>query len=179
MTIENPIPLLDEILTPWRDRIGADFAGYKNHVGRMLNFCFALRDCDEEERQKLIIAGAFHDIGIWSAGTVDYLPPSIAQAELYLREHGLADWIAEIGLIIDLHHKLRPCRGIISPLVEIFRRADLADFSLGIIKGGVPAATVQAAKSAYPNAGFHRRLLQLAGAWFAKHPLTPPPFMKW
>jgi hypothetical protein len=179
MAIERPIVLLEEILAPWRERIGADFEGYKNHVARMLNFCFALRACSEEERRKLIIAGAFHDIGIWSDGTVDYLPPSIAQAKLYLREHGLTDWIPELEIIIDLHHKARPYRGAVSPLVEIFRKADLADFSLGIIKGGVAGATVRAAKAAYPNAGFHRRLMQLAGSWFAKHPLSPPPFMKW
>jgi hypothetical protein len=179
MLIEKPIPLLDDILAPWRERVGADFEGYKNHVSRVLNFCFALRDCSDEERRKLIIAGAFHDIGIWSDGTVDYLPPSIAQAKRYLAEHGLEEWIPEIELIIDLHHKARPYRGGASPLVEIFRKADLADFSLGVIKGGVPAAVVKAAKSAYPNAGFHKRLIQLAGGWFAKHPVSPPPFMKW
>jgi hypothetical protein len=179
MVIEKPIALLDEILAPWRERIGADFEGYKNHVGRMLNFCFALRDCSDEDRRKLIIAGAFHDIGIWSDGTVDYLPPSIAQAKQFLTGQGLAEWIPEIELIIDLHHKMRPYRGGASPLIEIFRRADLADFSLGLIKAGVPGATVRAAKEAYPNAGFHQRLMQLAGGWFAKHPLSPPPFMKW
>jgi len=179
MAIEKPIALLEDILAPWRERIGADFEGYKNHVSRVLNFCFELRPCSEEERRKLIIAGAFHDIGIWSDGTVDYLPPSIDQAKLYLTEHDLADWIPEVEIIIDLHHKVLPYPGVISPLVEIFRKADLADFSLGMVKGGVPGATVRAAKAAYPNAGFHRRLVQLAGGWFAKHPLSPPPFMKW
>jgi hypothetical protein len=179
MAIEQPIVLLEEILAPWRARIGADFEGYKNHVSRMLNFCFALRECNDMERRKLIIAGAFHDIGIWSDGTVDYLPPSIMQAESYLQEHELAEWLPEISLIIDLHHKIRPYQGGFSPLIEIFRRADLADFSLGMIKGGVPGATVRAAKAAFPNAGFHKRLMQLAGGWFAKHPFSPPPFMKW
>ena len=214
MVIEKPIALLEEVLAPWRERIGADFDGYKNHVSRMLNFCFALRACGDEERRKLIIAGAFHDIGIWSDGTVDYLPPSIAQAKLYLTQHGLTDWILEIELIIDLHHKLRRYRGDASPLVEIFRKADLADFSLGVVTGGVPAATdafletrIREAlalrgkrdrdvwneertrsikeKTTFPlaewspNAGFHKRLAQLAGGWFAGHPFSPPPFMKW
>jgi hypothetical protein len=179
MAIEKPIALLEDILAPWRERIGADFEGYRNHVSRMLNFCFVLHECSEQERRKLIIAGAFHDIGIWSGGTVDYLPPSIDQAKRYLAEHGLSDWGPEVERIIDLHHKVRPCADGISPLIEIFRKADLADFSLGLVKGGVPGATVRAAKAAYPNAGFHRRLMQLAGGWFAKHPLRPPPFMKW
>jgi hypothetical protein len=179
MNIENPVVMLEDILAPWRERIGADFEGYKNHVSRVLNFCFALRDCNHEEVQKLVIAGAFHDIGIWSDGNVDYLPPSIAQAKLYLSEQNMADWNDEIEMIIDLHHKLRPYRGGISPLVEVFRKADLADVSLGLIKGGVPAATIRAAKAAYPNAGFHKRLAQLAGGWFAHHPFRPPPFIKW
>jgi hypothetical protein len=179
MTIEIPIAALDEILTPWQECIGADFEGYRNHVSRMLNFCFAMRACSDEERRKLIIAGAFHDIGIWSDSTVDYLPPSIAHAKRYLTEHGLTGWIPEIELIIDLHHKMRPYRGGASPLIEIFRRADLADFSLGMIKGGVPGAIVRSAKAAYPNAGFHKRLMRLAGGWFRKHPLSPPPFVKW
>jgi len=179
MPIENPIPLLEDILAPWRERVGADFTGYKNHVCRVVNFCFALRDCSEEERRKLIIAGAFHDLGIWSAGTVDYLPPSIELAMVYLRENGLGAWSQEIALIIDLHHKLRAYRDANFPLVEVFRKADLADFSLGFVKGGVAAATVRDVKAAFPNAGFHKRLMQLAGGWFAKHPVSPPPFMKW
>jgi len=179
MPVENPIPLLEEILDPWRERVGADFAGYKNHVYRVLHCCFALHDCSADDRQKLIIAGAFHDLGIWSAGTVDYLPPSIDLAMVYLRENDLAAWTQEIALIIDLHHKLRAYRDANFPLVEVFRKADLADFSLGFIKGGVPAATMRDIKAAFPNAGFHKRLMQLAGGWFAKHPVSPPPFMKW
>jgi hypothetical protein len=179
MRIEDPIPLLEEILAPWRICIRDDFAGYRNHVYRVLHFGFALRDCTEEERHKLVIAGAFHDLGIWSAGTVDYLRPSIALAMAYLQEHDLRRWGQEITLIIDLHHKLRPYRDANFPLVEVFRKADLADFSLGFVKGGVPAATVRDVKAAFPNAGFHKRLMQLAGGWFAKHPVSPPPFMKW
>lgn len=179
MLIENPIPLLEEIFAPWQSRIGADYLGYRNHVYRVLHFCFATHQCSAEERQKLIIAGAFHDIGIWSDGTVDYLPPSIIQAKTYLTNNRLEAWIPEIELIIDQHHKLRPVRDARYPLIEIFRKADLADFSLGLIKGGVSAATVRAVRAAFPNAGFHQRLMQLARGWFAKHPFSPPPFMKW
>jgi hypothetical protein len=179
VTIEKPIALLEEILAPWRACIGADFIGYKNHVYRVLYCCFALHDCSAEDRRKLIIAGAFHDLGIWSAGTVDYLSPSIELAMVYLRENDLADWSKEIALIIYLHHKLRAYRDANFPLVEVFRKADLADVSLGFVKHGVPAATIRTIKLAFPNAGFHKRLLRLAGGWFAKHPVSPPPFMKW
>ena len=80
MEMESHLPLLDEILATWQPVIGADYPGYSNHVYRMVLFCFALRDCTDDERRKVIIAGCFHDLGIWSDRTVDYLPPSVARA---------------------------------------------------------------------------------------------------
>lgn len=65
MKIEKQIPLLEEIFSEWKRVIGAEYNGYKNHVYRMIHFCLALRNCNDEEREKIIIAGAFHDIGIW------------------------------------------------------------------------------------------------------------------
>ncbi len=97
----------------------------------------------------------------------------------YLAANGLSAWDEEIALIIDQHHKVRPYRDARFPLIEVFRKADLADFSLGLVRGDVPGATVSAVKATFPNAGFHKRLTQLAGGWFAKHPISPPPFLKW
>ena len=34
-------------------------------------------------------------------------------------------------------------------------------------------------KSDFPNAWFHKFLLSGAKDWFSKHPLSPPPFMRW
>ena len=81
MKIEENIPLLEEILSKWKPVVGKDYEGYKNHVYRMINFCFALKDCNEEEREKIIIAGCFHDLGIWIGNTVDYILPSIPPAK--------------------------------------------------------------------------------------------------
>jgi hypothetical protein len=179
MAIEASIPLLEEILGKWKKELGEDYTAYRNHVYRMLHFCFALRECGEEERRKLVIAGCFHDLGIWSDGTVDYLPPSVLRAGEYLKANGLEAWSKEVGLMIDMHHKLRQYRDARYPLVEVFRKADLVDVSLGLVKFGVPAAYVKEVKAQFPNAGFHQRLKQLASGWFAKHPLSPPPFLKW
>jgi hypothetical protein len=162
MAIEASIPLLEEILGKWSQEIGGDYAAYKNHVYRMVHFCFALHPCSDEERQKIIIAGCFHDLGIWSDGTIDYLPPS-----------------EEVGLMIDMHHKLRRFDDARYPLAEVFRKADLVDVSLGLVKFGIPKSQVESVKAQFPNAGFHKRLMQLAGGWFAKHPVSPPPFLKW
>jgi len=179
MHIEQHIPLLDAILEQWKDPLGADFEGYKNHLYRMLNFCFYMRNTTEEERKKLIISAAFHDLGIWSDKTLDYLPPSVKLAREYLLDNGLEAWSAEIELIIDLHHKLMPYKDSQYPLVELFRRADLVDFSLGAIKNGVPKNYIQQVKTCFPNAGFHKRLKQLSWQQLKAHPLNPLPMMKW
>lgn len=179
MPVETQIPLLDEILEPWKPIIGDDYVGYKNHVTRMLNFCFYLTIPSKEERKKLIIAAAFHDIGIWSDNTVDYLPPSLKQAREYLKANGLEDWTEEIELIINEHHKVRPFKDERYPLVEWFRRADLVDFSLGLIKNGVSKSFIDEVKEALPNAGFHKRLMQLIWKQIKKEPLNPAPMMKW
>lgn len=179
MVIEPHLGLLEAILGQWKDAIGKDFTAYRNHVYRMIHFCFALRECSEGEKQKIIIAGAFHDIGIWSDSTIDYLPPSCARARQYLRDHKLEDWIPEVELMIDEHHKLRAFRDGRYPLVEVFRKADLVDVSLGLVKFGLPGSVVAEVKAAFPNSGFHKRLMGIAGEWFSKHPLSPPPFYKW
>lgn len=182
LTIHPTLPLVEEILTPWKPCIAPDYEGYKNHVYRMLHCCFALYPCSESDRQKLMIAACHHDIGIWSDHTVDYLPPSIREAVEYLKGRQLDAWEDEVTLLIDLHHKIRAISGELAtqyPLIEIFRRADLADFSLGTLRGGVPKGFMRRLQQQFPNAGFHKMLIRSAGAWFAAHPLSPPPFMKW
>ena len=179
MNIETSVPQIDEILSCWKTRIGDDYAGYRGHVYRMFNFCLALHACSDEEKKKLAIAACFHDIGLWSDHTVDYIPPSIAQARQYLAANGLESWSAEIGLMIEMHHKVRPWRGDLYPLVELFRKADLVDFSLGLFTFGLERADVRRVKATIPNEGFHRFLLKGAKDWFLSHPFRPPPFMKW
>ena len=177
--IQPEIPLLEEIFAGYRAELGPDYPGYRNHVYRMIHFCLALHPCSEEERKKVVIAAAFHDMGIWVDHTVDYLPPSMALARSYLQKIGLDGWVDEIESMIDLHHKLRQVHDAERPLVEVFRRGDLVDFSLGMVTWGLPRAYINQVKAQFPNAGFHKRLMQLAGSWFAKHPLSPPPFVKW
>ncbi len=177
--IEPHIDLLESILAPWTRAVGDDMTGYKNHCYRMIHFTQALYPCGDDEKRKVIIASAFHDIGIWSAQTVDYLPPSKAQAMLYLKAEGLDDWAEEIGLLIDEHHKVTKFKDPKLPLVEAFRQGDLVDFSLGFIKCGLAKAQIKRVQAQFPNAGFHQMLLKSAAGWFRHHPLSVPPFMKW
>lgn len=175
--IEENIPLVNQILEPFTPSLRGDFPGYRNHVYRMINFCLVQGDFVEEEKRKIMIAGCFHDIGIWTGDTFDYLPPSISAAIAYLVKNDLQDWSAEISLMIDQHHKLTTFRGV--PLVEVFRKGDLADFSLGLLRNGIPRDHIQKVKRRFPNEGFHRMLVKCAGRWICRHPLNPVPVLKW
>ncbi|MFA5122526.1 hypothetical protein [Zavarzinia sp.] len=177
--ISTTFPLLDEILAAWQPAIGADFAAYGNHIRRVLNFTLALHPCSAEELERLQVAGAFHDLGIWSDGTFDYLPPSIARARDYLAGRGLEGWVPEVSALIGEHHKIRAIADPALALVEAFRKADLVDVSLGLVRFGLPREFVRAVKAQFPDAGFHGRLVQLTGANLLRHPLRPAPFFKW
>lgn len=180
MNIEEHLPLAEEILDKWKNKIGSDYEGYKNHVYRMINCCFALYDCNPEEREKIIIAGCFHDLGIWTGGlTFDYLPPSVGLAKDYLKQNDLEDWTSEIETMIDMHHRLGKYSSESSPLIEVFRQGDLVDFSLGLVKCGLPKTYIKSVKTRFPNAGFHKRLVRLAAGWVCRHPLNPVPVLKW
>ncbi len=170
------IQRVEEILHRWKRELGGDEVAYRNHVHRVIQFCDAYRNGDVDQREKVVIAACFHDLGIWGSHTFDYIPPSIALARDYLSEQGLAHWGDEIERMIAQHHKLRHHD---DPMVEAFRRSDLTDVSLGLIKFGMPSAYVREVKAQFPNAGFHKRLVQLAGGWWVRHPLHPLPVLKW
>ncbi|MCG8609549.1 MAG: HD domain-containing protein [Pseudomonadales bacterium] len=179
MNVHPPLPLIDEILEPWRTVLGDDFQGYRNHCIRMALFCFALKaNCTPEEKKKIQIAAAFHDIGIWIENTLDYIPPSVSPAMAYLTEHKLEPWSEEITLMITEHHKLTPYQNGAFPLVEVFRQGDLVDFSLGWVRNGLKKSEVNSIRSSLPNAGFHTMLFKRGFQWLKKHPFNPAPMMK-
>ena len=134
MKVETQISLLEEILSEWKGLIGSEYEGYRNHVYRMINFCFILKPCSDDEKKKIVIAGAFHDIGIWIDDTINYLPPSVIPMREYLKTNNLESWGDEIQLMITEHHKIREYNDEQGALIESFRKADLVDFSLGFLK---------------------------------------------
>ncbi|HZR34645.1 MAG TPA: HD domain-containing protein [Nevskia sp.] len=173
------IELLDELLERHREALGADFTAYRNHCCRVVNFCAALAPGAAEALRKAAIAAAFHDLGIWTDRTFDYLPPSERLAEAYLRGAGLAEWSAEVTAMIGQHHKLTAYRREPAALVEAFRKADLVDVSMGLVRHGLPKAFVREVLAAFPNAGFHKRLVQLFGQRLRTKPWSPMPMMRW
>lgn len=170
-------PLIDELLGRFRQEIGMDIEKYSNHVHRVFETC-VMRDTDPANRHKYAIAAAFHDIGIWTAHTIDYLPPSIEQAEHYLNTTQGGAGVAEITAMIYWHHKIRPYRGAFPVTVETFRKADWTDVSLGLLTFGSDAQMLRRLRRKFPNAGFHWFLIRKIGANFLRHPLNPLPMFK-
>lgn len=171
-------PTLDGLLEHWREALAADFFAYRGHVFRVFNMGRTLLNGAPEEEEQLAVACVFHDLGIWTNGTFDYLTPSESLAIDYLHDRGHAEWIQPVTLAIDLHHRLRPYHGDHAPIVEALRRADLADLSFGLISGGIDRRLARETRRAFPNAGFHRFLIRISLQWGLRHPLRPFPMMK-
>ena len=174
----EPPPLLDAILERHRAALGENLAPYRHHCLRVVSFCAALSDAAPAAIERIAIAAAFHDLGIWTDGTFDYLAPSERLATAHLQDEGRADLIPEISAMIREHHKLTRSRTDATWLVEPFRRADLVDVSRGVVRFGLPRGLIRAAYDAYPGAGFHWNLVRLAATRFRRHPLSPLPMVR-
>lgn len=81
------IPVLDQILDTHAAELGVDFLAYRNHTYRVVNLCVAFCSGDLAQLEKIATATAFHDMGIWTAGTFDYLQPSVSLSCDYLTHH--------------------------------------------------------------------------------------------
>ena len=188
------LPTVEEVLDEHASELGHDLIAYRNHVYRVVNLCLAIVGDSRVEREKIAVAAVFHDLGIWTNQTFDYIAPSVAIAREHLAARGMADWIPEIEAMIVDHHKItasRPnphpsttARGALSgvegqSLVESFRRADWIDVTRGLRRFGLPRTFVAAVSATWPSAGFHRRLVELTIDRWWKHPLKPLPMVKW
>ena len=180
--LETRVGLLDEVLSAHAGALGADFDGYRNHAYRVANFCLALTSTsttarDEERIAKIASAAAFHDLGIWTDATFDYLLPSNRLANVYLAESGESGWAPEISEMILQHHKLTAFRGGCA-LVEPFRRADLIDVSHGLASFGLPREFLREVFAHWPDAGFHARLVHLFLGRLIRYPWDPLPMVR-
>ena len=172
------MPIVEGVLNQYAAAIGHDFIAYRNHVYRVVNLCLAFIPASRDRLDEVAIAAAFHDLGIWTDHTFDYIPPSTALARKYLEAHSRADWIPEVEAMIANHHKITRVRADADSLVEAFRRADWVDVSRGFRRFGVARPLIKSLFATWPSAGFHWRLVELTAAWSRRHPLTPLPMLK-
>lgn len=145
LEILRNLPLAEDILESHRHRAHGDDAGYdayKAHVYRVVNFARALTPDEPGRDDKLAISAAFHDLAAFD--TLDYLAPSIAAQDAWLRETGRQTWSDELALVIAQHHRLTRYASIRphASLVEAVRKADLVDVSQGLIRFGIPRSYV-------------------------------------
>jgi hypothetical protein len=172
------VPSADDVLQTYASALGHDFVAYRNHVYRVINFCVVIAG-DGAAVEKIAVAAAFHDLGIWTNRTFDYIAPSEALARAYLAAHERASWIADIETMIEDHHKITSSATTTpGSLVEPFRRADWIDVTHGLRTFGVPRSFIGSAFVTWPSAGFHWRLVQLTFERLRTHPLTPLPMIK-
>jgi hypothetical protein len=170
---------LDRVLEAHAAELGADFTAYRNHTYRVVNFFAALSPCAGDALEKVAMAAAFHDLGIWTGRTFDYLQPSIELACNHLDCAGHGDWRDTVAGMIREHHKIRKFQGAEAAFVEPFRRADWIDVSLGALSFGMPRERLREILARWPNEGFHKRLAQLTFRRLRTHPLSPIPVLKW
>lgn len=172
------IPILDEVLGAHAAELGGDFTAYRNHAYRVANLCVALSPGGPTQLEKIATAAVFHDMGIWTDRTFDYLEPSVNLACAHLTRAGREEWASEITEMILQHHKITPYRGQCHRLVEPLRRADWVDVSQGLITFGLPRKLLKEVFSTWPAAGFHKRLVRLGLGRLRSHPFNPLPMVR-
>ena len=169
--------VIETLLLSFQPVMGKDYEKYRNHVYRVFLNC-RLMDPDDERQKKYAVVAVFHDMGIWTDHTIDYLDPSVAQLLQYLTAAGRQAWTEECSRMIQWHHKTSPYSGPYAQTVETFRRADWIDVSLGTITYGFDKQAIRRNRRLLPNRGFHWFLVKkIVKNWF-RHPLNPLPMFR-
>lgn len=186
MTPVTATPLratVDSLLEPWLEALGRDRDAYENHVCRVLALCGMLAqkqnfEPDADARLAWSVAAAFHDLGIWSHDTWDYIDPSVHLAHGWLARHDREDLVPQVERMIREHHGVRR-RGAATDPVEIFRRADVIDMWFCLRSYGVGRRRYRATVRNHPFAGFHRRVFGMFFRNLTRNPLRPLPMIRY
>lgn len=151
--------VIEEHLNKYKDVIGADFDGYRNHIYRVLTYATHFLDTELKNIDVIGTALVYHDIGLWTAGTLAYLEPGVklartrSQAGKYTQEQlDLQD------SIITNHHKIWPVQN--AREVEAVSLADWIDATNGVFNKGMPTKHIAVVKVAIPTAGFYKTLAE-------------------
>ncbi len=176
--IQREHPTIESILLLYQKVLGKHFEAYRNHVYRVFNFTALLDSNFEENHETYAIAAAFHDLGIWTHNTFDYLEPAIAITKKYLSETHQQHLEEEIVLMINMHHKMSNYHGKYSNTVETFRKADCIDVCMGMIQFNLNRKEHLKVRTSFPYKGFHRFLVRQTLKRFLRYPFDPLPMFK-
>jgi hypothetical protein len=166
-------PIVDAVLQRYADALGGDLRAYRNHVYRGLTYHQAL--CGAPVPDWAALAWSVHDLGIWTAGTFDYLGPSADLASTLANEFGVTE-VGQARTMIAKHHKLR---AVGDPMTEAFRIADRIDVSRGVLIGSLQRSFVKGVVRELPYLGFHAFLVRGLLGYAAAHPRRPFPMLRW
>lgn len=161
VNIISESPSLDELLEPLRGALGQDYAGYRNHLYRVLTYTVHFLDGDQTHRALLEAALVYHDIGLWTDNELAYLEPSIGRV---LKANNDNQWGFDrklLSSVIYWHHKILPFRGPNAALVNAFRKADWIDATGGAIRMGLSKTQIKSVIDEIPDAGFSNALSRL------------------
>lgn len=174
------IPRIEGILQYYSVALGPNYNAYRNHVYRVyhLALIFVKTQLDQEDEEVLKIATAFHDLGVWTHRSMDYIGASEDLCRSYLEENLMADLAPKVSTVMRFHHKLSEYEGEYAGLTEAFRKADLLDLSKGYIKKGLPKSFYQNLKEEFPFLGFHSLILKRVFTYALLHPWAPLPMIK-
>ena len=150
--------VVEEYLGRYKEVIGEDYEGYRNHIYRVLTYSMHYMGDKQEALPLVAIALVYHDIGLWTAGRLNYLEPGI---DLLTKECTPKYSPLEVELmndIIDFHHKVTPYVGNNADIINAVRKADWIDATLTIVNHGMSQENTKLVRNALPNAGFHKTL---------------------
>ena len=88
MPVVTELATLDAILGDHEAALGPDATLYRHHADRVANLCLIQSSGGAERLEKIAVAAAFHDLGIWTDRAFDYFHKRLVQLELsHLRKH--------------------------------------------------------------------------------------------
>jgi hypothetical protein len=170
---ENQV--IEDLLLDWENVLGDDYVLYRNHVYRVFNYAMYLNSYQLADETNLATAAVFHDLGIWTHQTLDYLEYSVSDLKEYIEAQQLGVDFDLLSAMIRNHHKMNHFQ---NKLVEIFRRSDLIDTSKGYFSYGIHKHNIQLLRENFPNAGFHALVLKKTLKQFFKRPFNLLPFLR-
>jgi hypothetical protein len=178
--VVTDMPMLDELLDPYRAGLGIGYNGYRAHCYRMVNWARFVTEPQPHRDEKLAIMTVLHDVPFFLTGDLDYLAKACDLATAHLERIGHEDWTDEIHLMINNHHKVRPYTGPHAELVEACRKADWIDVTFTKLRFGIPRRLVVEVRATFPlNEAYKAVALSGICRYAARNLRNPLPMMRW
>ena len=192
------IPLIDQIIRSYAEAFDNNLQNavpYKNHCYRVYNLAVNAipRKLSERELELLAIATGFHDLGVFTHKTLDYLGPSEEEAAKWMKANGYTrdNELETVKLMIEYHHKLSEFKYDSSlsseanansktteEMVERLRRGDWIDVTFGVRSFGMDPGEIKTLREPFPQAGFALTLIKAGLSWVPFNLLNPLPFVR-